>query len=124
MLIVFGIDPQRQSQMCLGCGQTGQQKGSALLPDCRVVMRSLFVVLEDGAHKQNCEVWLRSDKKRFSKGYPFGTRPLEQRCSVLYLLARLTGKAGCDAVCTPLALAGKWAVVLWPGGSKTIVHFQ
>ena len=67
MLIVFGIDPQRQSQMCLGCGQTGQQKGSALLPDCRVVMRSLFVVLEDGAHKQNCEVWLRSDKEGFQR---------------------------------------------------------
>lgn len=27
-----------------------------------------------------------------SKGYPFGTQPLEQRCSVLYLLPRLTGK--------------------------------
>ena len=78
--------------MRLGCGQTGQQKGSALLPDCRVVMRSLFVVLEGGAHKQNCEVWLRSDKTRVSKGYPFGTQPLEQRCSVLYLLLRLTGK--------------------------------
>ena len=27
-----------------------------------------------------------------SKGVPFGTQPLEQRCSVLYLLPRLTGK--------------------------------
>lgn len=26
------------------------------------------------------------------KECPFGTRPLEQRCSVLYLLARLTGR--------------------------------
>ena len=55
---------------------------------------------------------------------PLWHTTLLARCSVLYLLARLTGKAGCDAVCTPLALAGKWAVVLWPGGSKTIVHFQ
>ena len=90
--------------MCLGCGQTGQQKGSALLPDCRVVMHSLFVVLEDGAHKQNCEVWLRSDKKRVSKGYPFGTRPLEQRCSVLYLLVRLAGKTGVLCFATHLFL--------------------
>jgi len=46
------------------------------------------------------------------------------RCSVLYLLARLAGEAGGGAVCTPLALAGKRAVVLWPGGNKTIVRFQ
>ena len=95
--------------MRLGCGQTGQQKGSALLPDCRVVMRSLFVVLEGGAHKQNCEVWLRSDKTRVSKGYPFGTRPLEQRCSVLYLLVRLAGKTGVLCLATHLFLpTRKW----------------
>ena len=51
-----------------------------------------FVILEDVAHKQNCEVWLHSDKTRVSKGYPFGTLHLEQRCSVLFLLARLVGK--------------------------------
>lgn len=45
-----------------------------------------------GAHEQNCEMRLHSDKTRVSKGYPFGTQPLEQRCSVLYLLLRLTGK--------------------------------
>lgn len=93
--------------MRLGCGQTGQQKGSALLPDCRVVMRSLFVVLEGGAHKQNCEVWLRSDKTRVSKGYPFGTRPLEQRCSVLYLLVRLAVKTGVSCLATHLFLPTK-----------------
>lgn len=31
-------------------------------------------------------------QSRVSKGVPFGTQPLEQRCSVLYLLPRLTGK--------------------------------
>ncbi|EFB74985.1 hypothetical protein SUBVAR_06674 [Subdoligranulum variabile DSM 15176] len=34
------------------------------------------------------------------------------RYSVLYLLARLTGEAGCGAVCTPLPSAGKRAGVL------------
>ena len=34
------------------------------------------------------------------------------RCSVLYLLARLTGETGGDAVCTQLTLAGKRAGVL------------
>ena len=48
------------------------------------------------AHKQKCEVWPHSDKTEggYPKGAapPFGTQPLEQRCSVLYLLLRLTGK--------------------------------
>jgi len=43
---------------------------------------------------------------------------------VLYLLVRLTGEAGCGAVCTPLAPAGKRAGVLWPGGNKKPVRFQ
>ena len=41
-------------------------------------------------------VWLGVSEKSggVSKGAdaPFGTQPLEQRCSVLYLTARLTGK--------------------------------
>ena len=45
-----------------------------------------------GGHEQNCEVRPHFDKTGDSKGVPFGTQPLEQRCSVLYLLARLAGK--------------------------------
>lgn len=66
-------------------------------------------------------------KPGVSKGGGNGTpwhTTLPARCSVLYLLARLTGEAGGGAVCAPLALAGKRAVVLWPGGNKTIVRFQ
>ena len=55
-------------------------------------MRLLFCSFGGGAHEQNCEMWLHSDKTRVSKGYHFGTQPLEQRCSVVYLLPRLTGK--------------------------------
>ena len=51
-----------------------------------------FAVLEGAIHEQKCEMWIGSDKTWVSKGYPFGTQPLEQRCSVLYLLLRLTGK--------------------------------
>ena len=40
---------------------------------------------------------------------PLWHTTLLARCSVLYLLARLTGEAGGGAVCTPLAPAGKRA---------------
>lgn len=65
---------------------------------CRIsgqISAFIFAVLEDGAHEQKCEVWPQSDKTRgFQRGRkpPFGTQPLEQRCSVLYLLARLARK--------------------------------
>ena len=72
--------------------QTEQQKRTHISRTDGQICVCFFVVLEDGAYKQNCEMWLHSDKTRVSKGYPFGTQPLEQRCSVLYLLLRLTGK--------------------------------
>ena len=68
------------------------KKENAYLPERWRICVLFFAVLEDGTHKQNCEVWPRSDKTRDSKGYPFATQPLGQRCSVLYLLLRLTGK--------------------------------
>ena len=70
--------------------QTEQQKRTHICRTDGQICVCFFVVLEDGAYKQNCEMWLHSDKTRVSKGYPFGTQPLEQRCSVLYLLAWLT----------------------------------
>ena len=47
----------------------------------------------------------------FPKGAkpPFGTRLCEAKCSVLYLLAWLTGETGCGAFCAPFASAGKQA---------------
>ena len=43
---------------------------------------------------------------------PLWHTTLLARCSVLYLLARLTGETGGDAVCPQLTLAGKRAGVL------------
>ena len=40
---------------------------------------------------------------------PFGTRLCEAKCSVLYLLAWLTGETGCGAFCAPFAPVGKQA---------------
>ena len=50
----------------------------------------------------------------FPKGAkpPFGTRLCEAKCSVLYLLAWLTGETGCGAFCAPFAPAGKQAEFL------------
>ena len=78
--------------MRFGCGADGAAKKNAYLPERWQICACFFAVLEGGAHKQNCKVWLRSDKTGVSKGCPFGTQPLEQRCSVLYLTARLAGK--------------------------------
>ena len=61
---------------------------------------------------QKCNLWTRTDK---TGGFQRGAMPplwhttLLARCSVLYLLARLTVETGCDAVCTQLTLAGKRA---------------
>ena len=46
------------------------------------------------------------------------------KCSVLYLLAWLTGETGCGAVCAPLAPAGKPADFLWMGMNKKSGWFQ
>lgn len=61
---------------------------------------------------QKCNLWPRTDK---TGGFQRGAMPplwhttLLARCSVLYLLARLTVETGGDAVCAPLTLAGKRA---------------
>ena len=76
---------------------------------------------------QKCNLWPHTDK---TGGFQRGAMPplwhttLLARCSVLYLLARLTVETGCDAVCTPLTLAGKRAGDLWADGSKTPVRFR
>ena len=65
-----------------------------------------------GTRAQKCGLWAHHDKtggfQRGATAPPWHTTLLA-RCSVLYLLARLTGEAGCGALCTPLATAGKRA---------------
>ena len=46
------------------------------------------------------------------------------KCSVLYLLAWLTGETGCGASCAPFAPAGKQAEFLRMGMSKKSACFQ
>ena len=62
----------------------------------------------------------------FPKGAtpPFGTRLCGAKCSVLYLLAWLTGETGCGASCAPFAPAGKQAEFLRMGMSKKSGCFQ
>ena len=56
----------------------------------------------------------------FPKGCPLWHTTLLAKCSVLYLLAWLTGETGCGASCTPFAPAGKQAEFLRMGMSKKI----
>lgn len=55
---------------------------------------------------------------------PFGTRLCEAKCSVLYLLAWLTGETGCGAFCAPFAPAGKQTEFLRMGMSEKSGCFQ
>ena len=100
----------------------GGIKRSEYLPDGWADIRFFFAVLEDGTHDQKCEVWPCSDKTRgFQRGRkpPFGTQPLEQRCSVLYLLARLAGKHGCRMMDTHILSDRETGGVLRMGMSKS-----
>ena len=93
VMLICIWDLSAENHKCaLSVVQAEQQKRTHICREKGQICVCFFAVLEGGAHKQNCEVWLYSDKTRVSKGYPFGTQPLEQRCSVLYLLLRLTGK--------------------------------
>ena len=65
----------------------------------------------------------------FLWGFPKGACPhwhttLLAKCSVLYLLAWLTGETGCGASCAPFAPAGKQAEFLRMGMSKKSGCFQ
>ena len=62
----------------------------------------------------------------FPKGAtpPFGTRLCEAKCSVLYLLAWLTGKTWCGDLCAPFAPAGKQTEFLRMGMSEKSGCFQ
>ena len=92
MLICICGLPAENRKCAPAAWRTEQRKRNAYLPNRWQICVLFFAVLEDGEHEQNCEVWPHSDKTGDSKGYPFGTQPLEQRCSVLYLLSRLAGK--------------------------------
>ena len=60
----------------------------------------------------------------FPKGFPLWHTTLLAKCSVLYLLAWLTGETGCGASCAPFAPAGKQAEFLRMGMSKKSGCFQ
>ena len=60
----------------------------------------------------------------FPKGFPLGHTTLLAKCSVLYLLAWLTGETGCGALCAPFAPAGKQAEFLRDGNEQKIGLFS
>ena len=61
----------------------------------------------------------------FQRGLaPIWHTTLLAKCSVLYLLAWLTGETGCGASCAPFAPAGKQAEFLRMGMSKKSACFQ
>lgn len=71
-------------------------------------------------HKRSCDLCPHSDKTGgFQRGAlsPFGTRLCRAKCSVLYLLARLTGEAGCGASCAP-ACTGRKTGRIFVNGSE------
>ncbi|WP_147554007.1 MULTISPECIES: hypothetical protein [Christensenella] len=55
-----------------------------------------------GTQAQRCDLWPHADKTGVSKGVPFGTRLCKAKCSVLYLLARLTRETGVSCMDTPV----------------------
>ncbi len=98
-MLIYIWDLSTENHKCvLSVMQTEQQKRTHICREKGQICVCFFAVLEGGPHKQNCEVWLHSDKTRVSKGSPFGTQPLEQRCSVLYALSALGRKCGCRRV--------------------------
>ena len=80
-----------------------------------------------GTRAQDCGLGPHADKtggfQRGAAAPPWHTTLLA-RCSVLYLLAWLTGEAGCGAVCTPLAPAGKRAGFCDREGTKSPFVFR
>ena len=76
----------------------------------------LFCILE--------EVWLHTPTKEGFQRVSLWHTTLLAKCSVLYLLAWLTGETGCGASCAPFAPAGKQAEFLRMGMSKKSACFQ
>ena len=83
----------------------------------------------DNKKRRYAPPWRRGAYRLFLWGFPKGACPhwhttLLAKCSVLYLLAWLTGETGCGASCTPFAPAGKQAEFLRMGMSKKSACFQ
>ena len=83
----------------------------------------------DNKKRRYAPPWRRGAYRLFLWGFPKGACPhwhttLLAKCSVLYLLAWLTGETGCGASCTPFAPAGKQAEFLRMGMSKKSGCFQ
>ena len=86
------IPPQKIANALRLHGRRSNEKGTHIRRMGGGYAFSFLRFWRMGGHEQNCEVRPHFDKTGDSKGVPFGTQPLEQRCSVLYLLARLAGK--------------------------------
>lgn len=124
------MQPRNANTICILSPRPGpqaEQISGADRPVGWAGLRRFFGFWRGGGMGRKCGLWPHADKtggfQRGAAAPPWHTTLLA-RCSVLYLLARLTGEAGCGAVCTPLAPAGKWAGFLRPGGSKKPVRFQ
>lgn len=80
-----------------------------------------------GTRAQDCGLWPHADKtggfQRGAAAPPWHTTLLA-RCSVLYLLAWLTGEAGGGAVCAPLPPSGKRAGFRDREGTKSLSVFR
>lgn len=80
-----------------------------------------------GTRAQDCGLWPHADKtggfQRGAAAPPWHTTLLA-RCSVLYLLAWLTGEAGGGAVCAPLPPSGKRAGFRDREGTKSPFVFR
>lgn len=73
---------------------------------------------------QRCDLWPHADKTGVSKGVPFGTRLCKAKCSVLYLLAWLTGETGVSCMDTPVSSVRKADRFLRTEVNKNPVRFQ
>lgn len=76
-------------------GRRTKQNGAARPMEGRIAPTFVLRICEKCGHTEWwCGYHFRAKPVGFPKGAmpPFGTQPLEQRCSVLYLLPRLTGK--------------------------------
>ena len=86
-------------------GPQARQRSGADQPVGWAGLRRFFVFWRGGDMGRKCGLWPHSDKTGGSQRGawpPLWHTALLARCSVLYLLARLTGEAGGGAVCPRL----------------------
>ena len=103
------------------------KEAAQISPWGRAGLRRFFGFWRGEGMGRKCGLWPHADKTGgFQRGAtaPLWHTALLARYSVLYLLARLTGEAGCGAVCTPLAPTGKRAGFCDREGTKSLSVFR